>query len=85
MRGLQVPPAKHAAHAQGKNKVRVSRTILVSANLRRHLDSSLRSARRIAADWLLKLKVARCKAGAERKFNGGESDFFLGTNKPPCT
>jgi hypothetical protein len=51
VRGLQVPPAKHTSHAHGKNKMRVSRTVLVGANLRRHLDSSLRTARRIAADW----------------------------------
>jgi hypothetical protein len=50
VRCLQVPPAKHTSHAHGKNKMRVSRTVLVGANLRRHLDSSLRTARRIAAD-----------------------------------
>jgi len=50
MRGLQAPPAKHASHAQGENKVRVSRAVLVGANLCQHLDSSLRTARRIAAD-----------------------------------
>jgi len=81
MHRLQIPSAKHASHSQRENKVRVSRTVPVGANLCQHRDSSLRTAWRITADSQLRLKVARCEAGAERKFNGAESDFFLETNK----
>jgi hypothetical protein len=66
MRRLQVPPAKHTSHAQRENKVRVSRTVLVGANLCRHLDSSSRSDRRIAA------AIAQAESSTRQGWRGTE-------------